>query len=136
MTKKTIQKLVLVIKSIETQETLERWQFDIDCNKDLLNKFNTDDESTQIPTHKCDDDVKKEIRDVMRQICACVTFLPVLPTRCSFDILIYTDKDLEVPGEWGETGAQFIDNSIEVRLKSFSTLIHKVDTMVCYKDSY
>ncbi len=50
-------------------------------------------------------------------------------------LLIYTDKDLEVPGEWGETGAQFIDNSIEVRLKSFSTLIHKVDTMVCYKDS-
>ncbi len=58
----------------------------------------------------------------------------MLPTRCSFDILIYTDKDLEVPEEWSETGAQFIDNSVEVRLKSFSTLIHKIDTAVSYKD--
>ena len=124
--------MVIVIKSIETQETLERWQFDIDCNKELLSKYNED----AIPSNKNDEEVKKEIRDVMRQICACVTFLPVLPTRCSFDILIYTDKDLQVPTEWGETGAQFIDNSVEVRLKSFSTLIHKVDTMVSYKDSY
>lgn len=132
--KKTIQKLVVVIKAIETQETLERWQFDIDCNKELLNKAKNGD-TTEFETKKCDDDVKKEIRDVMRQICACVTFLPMLQQRCSFDILIYTDKDCQVPQEWGETGAQFIDNSIEVKLKSFSTLIHKVDTLVCYKDS-
>jgi mitotic spindle assembly checkpoint protein MAD2 len=63
LTKKTIQKLVIVIKSIETQEVLERWQFDVDCDKELLNKYKSDSE---IPTSKSDDVVKKEIRDVMR----------------------------------------------------------------------
>ena len=63
LTKKTVQKLVIVLKSLDTQETLERWQFDVDCNKELLNKYKSDDE---IPTSKSGDDVKKEIRDVMR----------------------------------------------------------------------
>ena len=36
--------------------------------------------------------IKQEIRDVIRQITASVTFLPLLDCVCSFDILIYTDK--------------------------------------------
>ena len=50
-----------------------------------------------------------------------------------FDLLVYTDKDVEVPASWGESGPQFIANSEEVKLRSFNTLIHKVDTMVAYK---
>jgi mitotic spindle assembly checkpoint protein MAD2 len=51
----------------------------------------------------------------------------------SFDILIYTDKDTEVPTNWGESGPHFIANSEEVRLRSFTTTIHKVDAMVAFK---
>jgi mitotic spindle assembly checkpoint protein MAD2 len=51
-----------------------------------------------------------------------------------FDVLVYTDRDLEVPEEWGESNAHFIENSEEVRLRSFNTRIHKVDAMVCYKN--
>lgn len=51
----------------------------------------------------------------------------------SFDLLVYTDKDLDVPDSWGETGPQFVANSEEVRLRSFTTNIHKVDTMVAYR---
>lgn len=51
----------------------------------------------------------------------------------SFDLLVYTDKDLEVPDSWGESGPQFVADSEEVRLRSFTTTIHKVDTMVAYK---
>jgi len=51
----------------------------------------------------------------------------------SFDLLVYTDKDLEVPESWGESGPQFVADSEEVRLRSFTTTIHKVDTMVAYK---
>ncbi len=36
--------------------------------------------------------IKLEIRDVIRQITASVTFLPLLDCLCSFDILIYTHK--------------------------------------------
>ena len=51
----------------------------------------------------------------------------------AFDLLVYTDKDLEVPDSWGEDGPQFNANSEEVRLRSFTTLLHKVDAMVAYK---
>lgn len=51
----------------------------------------------------------------------------------AFDLLVYTDKDLEVPAKWGEDGPQFIANSEEVRLRSFTTSIHKVDAMVAFK---
>ena len=51
----------------------------------------------------------------------------------AFDILVYTDKDLEVPDTWGESGPGFISNSEEVKFRSISTKIHKVDTMVAFK---
>lgn len=55
----------------------------------------------------------------------------------AFDLLIYTDKDLAVPEKWEESGPQFIANSEEVRLRSFTTTIHKVNSMVAYKkDSF
>ena len=32
---KTIQKLVIVVKSIDTGEIVERWQFDVECDKSV-----------------------------------------------------------------------------------------------------
>lgn len=51
----------------------------------------------------------------------------------AFDLLVYTDKDLAVPEKWEESGPQIIDQSEEVRLRSFTTSIHKVNSMVAYK---
>lgn len=47
---------------------------------------------------------------------------------------MYADKDLAIPDTWNETGPALIANSQEVRLRSFSTSVHKVDTMVAYKN--
>ncbi|XP_060581162.1 mitotic spindle assembly checkpoint protein MAD2A-like [Ruditapes philippinarum] len=121
----TVNKLVVVIKSLNTNEVLERWQFDVECDKTAL----TDSK----PREKSEKEVTGEIRAVIRQITASVTFLPLIEEPCSFDLLVYTDKDLEVPDSWGESGPQFVNNSEEVRLRSFTTTIHKVDTMVAYK---
>ncbi|XP_067862814.1 mitotic spindle assembly checkpoint protein MAD2A isoform X2 [Heptranchias perlo] len=120
-----VQRLVVVVNSIETNEALERWQFDIDCDKTMT-------ESSQA-REKSEKAIQDEIRSVIRQITATVTFLPLLDAACSFDLLIYTDKDLEVPEKWEESGPQFINNSEEVRLRSFTTTIHKVNSMVAYK---
>ncbi|XP_072446078.1 mitotic spindle assembly checkpoint protein MAD2A isoform X2 [Chiloscyllium punctatum] len=120
-----VQRLVVVINSIETNEVLERWQFDIECDKTM-----TDNSQ---PREKSEKAIQDEIRSVIRQITATVTFLPLLDTACSFDLLVYTDKDLEVPEKWEESGPQFINNSEEVRLRSFTTTIHKVNSMVAYK---
>ena len=62
-------------------------------------------------------------------VCVCVSCLG------SFDLLIYTDKDLEVPEKWGESGPALISSSEEVRLRSFTTTIHTVDSMVSYKNT-
>ncbi|CAK7308161.1 Mitotic spindle assembly checkpoint protein MAD2A [Vulpes lagopus] len=122
----SVQKLVVVISNIESGEILERWQFDIECDKTAK-----DDSST--PREKSQKAIQDEIRSVIRQITATVTFLPLLEVSCSFDLLIYTDKDLVVPEKWEESGPQFITNSEEVRLRSFTTTIHKVNSMVAYK---
>ncbi|XP_010154206.1 PREDICTED: mitotic spindle assembly checkpoint protein MAD2A, partial [Eurypyga helias] len=89
------------------------------------------------PREKSQKAIQDEIRSVIRQITATVTFLPLLETTCAFDLLVYTDKDLVVPEKWEESGPQFIANSEEVRLRSFTTTIHKVNSMVSYKkDSF
>ncbi|XP_040091761.1 mitotic spindle assembly checkpoint protein MAD2A-like, partial [Oryx dammah] len=133
----SVQKLVVVISNIESGEVLESWQFDIECDKTakddsvygslyLVARLNA-------PREKSQKAIQDEIRSVIRQITATVTFLPLLEVSCSFDLLIYTDKDLVVPEKWEESGPQFITNSEEVRLRSSTTTIHKVNSMVAYK---
>ncbi|GFS18688.1 mitotic spindle assembly checkpoint protein MAD2A [Elysia marginata] len=120
----SIEKLVVVIKEVATNVVVERWQFDIDSDKTV-----TKDTKREVSNKQIQDG----IRSVIRQITASVTFLPLLEKPCCFDILVYTDKGLEVPTTWGETGPHFIYNPEEVRLKSFTTTIHKVSAAVAFK---
>merc|ERR1712107_831593 len=112
--------------SVETKETLERWEFKIESEVG---------EDGKIVENAVKDEkkIRAEIRDVIRQITASVTFLPLLDCLCSFDILIYTHRDTTVPQEWGESDPCYIANSEEVKLRSFSTAVHKVEAAVCYK---
>ena len=74
-----------------------------------------------------------EIQAIIRQITASVTFLPLLQEACTFDLLVYTASDIDVPQSWEESDPKYITHSNEVRLRSFTTRIHKVDTMVAYR---
>ncbi|KAK3089038.1 hypothetical protein FSP39_000332 [Pinctada imbricata] len=121
----TVKKLVVVIKDVDSNEVLERWQFDVENDK-TISKENG-------PKEKSEKQINSEIASVIRQITASITFLPLLEGPCSFDVLVYTDKDIDVPESWGENGPCLIENSEEVRLRSFSTTIHKVDAMVAFK---
>ena len=78
-------------------------------------------------------EIQAEIRAIIRQITASVTFLPLIEEPCSFEMLVYTDQDVVVPPAWADTDAHAIDCSQEVRLRSFSTKIHKVDPAVSYR---
>lgn len=51
----------------------------------------------------------------------------------TFDVLLYTNKDIAVPDEWAESTAHLIPDCEEVKLSNFSTTVHKVDTAVQYK---
>jgi len=120
-----VHKLVVVLASVDTKETLERWEFNVEYETDE-NKENSDSGNNfKNKTDKEEKKIKQEIREVIRQITASVTFLPLLDCICSFDVLIYTQKDLEVPTQWGESEACLIANPEHVKLRSFSTNIHK-----------
>lgn len=79
-------------------------------------------------------DIQTEIAAIIRQITASVTFLPLLEEPCTFDLLVYTNADSAVPTAWEESDPRYISNSSEVRLRSFTTSIHKVAPAVSYRD--
>nr|CAB3263589.1 mitotic spindle assembly checkpoint protein MAD2A-like [Phallusia mammillata] len=125
--KGAVKRLVVVIRESETNETLERWQFEIQCESDKSENGK--------PATKSKETINSEIRAVIRQVTATVTFLPLLECPCSFDLLFYTDKNLEVSEKWEDSSPCLIPNSEEVKLRSFSTSVHKVDGAVSYKFS-
>uniref|UniRef100_A0A158P9H9 HORMA domain-containing protein n=1 Tax=Angiostrongylus cantonensis TaxID=6313 RepID=A0A158P9H9_ANGCA len=105
--KRKLKRLVVVISEIKTREVMERWQFDVqteDMNEEGENSTRQKDEKK----------IKQEIADVIRQITASVTFLPLLEEPCSFDVLIYTGKETEAPEDWVESSACLIKNCEQV----------------------
>lgn len=122
----------MIITNAHTKEVLECWDFNVQAEP-----ISNDTSSTIDPKNPTSNKelkrIQQEIRDVMRQISATVSYLPLLDCVCSFDILIYTIRDCDVPEAWKETEAVCIQNSQAVKLRSFSTGLHKVDTIVNYK---
>ncbi|XP_076661958.1 mitotic arrest deficient 2 [Halictus rubicundus] len=130
-----VQKVTLVITNVNTKEVLEKWDFKVDYEAQTTNGAK-DSVNSSLPDVGSKDakTIQKEIREVIRQITGTVSFLPLLDCLCSFDILTYTVPDCGIPKEWDETQPAFIANSQEVQLRSFSTSIHKMDTIVSYKN--
>lgn len=119
----TVQKLVLVVKGVESGDTLERWVFDCETVS------NPEEAKSSKPIK----DITSEIQAIVRQITASVTFLPLLNEPCSFDLLVYADSAAAVPVTWEDSDPCFITDAEDVRLRSFTTQIHKVDLRVTYR---
>lgn len=122
-----VQKLILVIKSIESGETLERWAFDVSS------PVTVDKANKAIMTKKSDSEITKEIQAIIRQITASVTFLPLLNEPCCFDLLVYADKAAQVPVTWDDSDPCLILGGERVALRSFNTTIHNIGTSVSYR---
>nr|CCA16759.1 mitotic spindle checkpoint component mad2 putative [Albugo laibachii Nc14] len=127
-----VQKVVLVITGVESKEVLERWVFDVQTPI-LSDSHHTDQESTRKKV-KARKEIVSEIQAVIRQITASVSFLPLLNEPSSFDLLVYTNKDSNVPALWEESDPRYVNNSAQVRLRSFNTNVHKIDAFVAYKN--
>lgn len=121
-----VQKLVVIIGGVNSKEVLERWVFNIETEKSTTN--------AEPVSMKPMNEIVAEIQAIVRQITATVTFLPLLNEPCSFDLLIYTDQESDVPMTWEISDPKLIVDSSEVRLRSFTTKIHKVDSMVAFKN--
>jgi mitotic spindle assembly checkpoint protein MAD2 len=57
------------------------------------------------------------------------------PLSERFDLLVYADKDSTVPLEWEDSDARMIEEGAanNVRLRSVTTKVHRVDAMVSYR---
>ncbi|KAL8532814.1 hypothetical protein ACS0TY_009139 [Phlomoides rotata] len=121
-----LQRIVLVIMSKSSGEVLERWNFNIETDKEVVEKG--------VSREKSDKEIMREIQAIMRQIASSITYLPCLDEPCIFDVLAYTDTDCTVPFTWIESDPKLINNPQMVKLHSFDTKIHKVDTLVSYKN--
>jgi len=121
----SVQNLVIAICDVETGESLERWEFKIETDGQAATCANgvEHDESR----------MTSEIQAIIRQITASVTFLPLLSKPCTFDLLVYTDKNVEIPQAWEESDPRYIAENEEVKLRSFTTKIHKIDAAVSFK---
>jgi hypothetical protein len=76
-------------------------------------------------------EVQGEIQAIIRQITASVSFLPMIDESCTFEMLVYTDKDTETPLEWQESDAKLVKGGKQVMpLRQFSTNIHTVSKRV------
>jgi|LauGreSBDMM110SN_4_FD.fasta_scaffold130456_1 mitotic spindle assembly checkpoint protein MAD2 len=127
----SVQKLILVVKSIENGETLERWVFD--CAATNAKGSENNNGNKEITAVKSQKEIHNEIQAIMRQITSSVTYLPLLSEPCCFDLLVYADQAATVPVTWEDSDPCFIANSSEVNLRSFTTKIHKVDLAVSFR---
>lgn len=123
-------KLVLCIVDKDEGEVVERWSFDVHhfCKDD-----NADDEKSSEVVDPSE--TQNQIRALIRQITASVTFLPELANEgnYTFNVLAYTDANAKVPLEWSDSDNKTIKDAETVQFKTFSTDDHKVTAQVSYK---
>lgn len=121
-----VNKISLVITNVKSLEIMERWDF-------IVEYEGNSNEEGQV-SNKPIKQIRQEIGDVIRQITSTITFLPLLDCLCSFDIQIHTKNDVKVPDNWADTEPANIKNAQCVKLRQFSTNIHKMESMVTYKN--
>lgn len=126
LVERIVTKVVLVIINVKTLEVLERWDFHVEYEGDTKDNAQTSDKPLK--------QIKNEIRDVLKQITSSVSYLPLLDCLCSFDIQIYTKDDVNLPEQWADSEPAHIKNAQCVKMRSFSTNIHKMETAVIYKN--
>jgi mitotic spindle assembly checkpoint protein MAD2 len=125
----SVTQLVLAIISKDTRLPLERWVFDV-------NLVEPPADAAEPPPPKPESEIQAEIRYILKQIVSTVTFLPIIDDPTVFNILAYTHDSADVPAdEWVDTDPLAIEasKSQQVKLRSFSTDVHRIEAMVAYR---
>ncbi|KAG1864523.1 DNA-binding protein [Suillus fuscotomentosus] len=125
----SVTQLVLAIISKDARLPLERWVFDVNLVEQPA------DSAEPIPA-KPESEIQAEIRYILKQIVSTVTFLPIIDTPTVFNILAYTHDSADVPAdEWVDTDPLAIEasKSQQVKLRSFSTDVHRIEALVAYR---
>ncbi|KAF9462168.1 spindle assembly checkpoint protein [Collybia nuda] len=130
----SVTQLVLAIISKDTRIPLERWVFDIKLVE--LPAGSAEVYFLRFFVPKPEAEIQSEIRAILKQIISMVTYLPVIHEPTVFNILAYTSDSADVPaGEWVDTDPLAIEasKSQQVKMRSFSTDVHRIEAMVAYR---
>ncbi|GJJ09446.1 hypothetical protein Clacol_003669 [Clathrus columnatus] len=125
----SVTQLVVAIIARDTRITLERWVFNVTVHESQSN------ENSQTKP-KPEAEFQSEIRRILKQIVSSETFLPNFEDPTVFNILAYTKDSADVPAEeWVDTDPLAIEagKSQQVKLRSFSTDVHRIEAMVAYR---
>jgi len=76
-----MRKILLIITNRSTKEGLEQWDFNIDYEYDENGSAVENGKSVGKKDLRL---IQKEIRDVLRQISASISFLPLLDCLCKY----------------------------------------------------
>ncbi|ODO00563.1 mitotic spindle assembly checkpoint protein MAD2 [Cryptococcus wingfieldii CBS 7118] len=126
----SVECLVLAIKSVDTEEPVERWQFDLRTDESVLQSppgAPTLTAKEVAKEEKTEKEAQGEIREIMKQFTSSVKFLPMLDEdEYSFRLIIHTHEGSElliVPAAWEDADPHLIDRGKveQVSLPSFST---------------
>ncbi|XP_033245966.1 mitotic spindle assembly checkpoint protein MAD2A-like [Drosophila miranda] len=96
LSKNMIRKVSMVITNSHSKEVLECWEFKMEAEKG----DNQVTDHSQSTSSKDLTRIQNEIREVMRQISASVSYLPLLECICDFDLKIHTPGNTEIPAKW------------------------------------
>lgn len=101
--KNELEKFSLVITNAHSKEVFECWEFHVQ-SKDAQENSDPNNPTSNKKLKR----IQQEIGSVMRQISATASYLPLLDCICSFDILIHTIKDCEVPDHFPSVHTRLI----------------------------
>ena len=122
-----VTQLVVEIVSKDSRMPLEQWVFDVNLvEQSLLQRSQP---------NKPEAKIQAEICSILRQIVSTVTFLPIIDEPTAFNILVYTHGSADVPAnKWLDTDLLAMEGSKsqDVKLRSFSTDVHRVEAMVLW----
>ncbi|KAB2604526.1 mitotic spindle checkpoint protein MAD2 [Pyrus ussuriensis x Pyrus communis] len=76
-----LQRVVLVIMSKTTSEVLERWNFSIETDSEVVEQG--------VSREKSDKEIMREIQAIMRQIASSITYLPCLDEPCKVCLMCW-----------------------------------------------
>ncbi|MBW0547678.1 hypothetical protein O181_087393 [Austropuccinia psidii MF-1] len=123
----------------DTRETIERWEFDVTLEDDPAQQPSLESANPSRHESKANpkslSEIQSEIQVIIRQIIATVSFLPIPDSTRTFKVLAYTQRvNKDESSEWDDSEAfDITDGAERVKLKSFSTSVHRVETAVDYK---
>merc|ERR1712141_909747 len=109
-------KVVLVIIDVESEEPVERWEFEVEPDHENSIKVENDSENVNPNARYSNMELKKiqgQIAKIMQQIIGSVTYLPIREDEHTFNILLYTRRRSETPimHQWSETTAHTIEKT-------------------------